>query len=166
MAIRNYDIGGMLARSGQSIGQQISQGVDRFGQGIGGLMTGVGKGIEERGARIEKEKTAQEVQRLLQQNANNPAQLNALGQKYASEGNNDMAKLFFDAAKTATGKIDAGKAQGLQEGLSVITRAAERGIPLEQLQTASSFVIRAGGTQAQVLEAYEAGKNFGKKMTP
>jgi len=74
--------------------------------------------------------------------------------------------LFFDAAKAATGRIDAGKAQGLQEGLSAITRAAQRGIPLEQLKTASSFVIRAGGTQAQVLEAYEAGKNFGKKDDP
>ena len=56
MAIRNYDIGGMLARSGQSVGQRISQGVENFGEGIGGLMTGVGTGIEERGARIEKRK--------------------------------------------------------------------------------------------------------------
>ena len=158
MAIRNYDIGGMLARSGQSIGQQISQGVDRFGEGIGGLITGVGTGVAENIDRRAKEKTAQEVQQLLQQYANNPAQLNSLGQKYASEGNNDMAKLFFDAAKAATGKIDAGKAQGLQEGLSVITRAAERGIPLEQLKTASDFVIRAGGTNAQIREAYETGK--------
>jgi len=163
MTIRNYDIGGMLARSGQSIGQRISQGVENFGEGIGGLITGVGTGVVENIDRRAKEKTAQEVQQLLQQNANNPAQLNALGQKYASEGNNDMAKLFFDAAQTAIEKIDAGKAQGLQEGLSVITRAAQRGVPYEQLKTASSFVIRAGGTQAQVLEAYEAGKNFGKK---
>jgi len=109
--MRNYDIGGMLARSGESIGQQISQGVDRFGQGIGGLMTGVGKGIEARGARIKKEETAQEVQQLLQQNANNPAQLNSLGQKYASEGKNEMAKLFFDAAKAATGKVE-GRGKG------------------------------------------------------
>jgi hypothetical protein len=51
--------------------------------------------------RKEKEATAQEVQQLLQQYANNPAQLNAMGQKYATEGNSDMAKLFFDAAKQA-----------------------------------------------------------------
>lgn len=158
MAIRNYDIGGMLARSGQSIGQQISQGVEGFGKGLGGMLSGVGKGIEARGARIEKEKTAQEVQQLLQQHANNSAQLNAIGQRYASKGNNDIAKLFFDAAKAATDKIGAGKKQGLQEGLIAITRAAQRGIPLEQLQTASSFVIRAGGTQAQIMEAYNAGK--------
>lgn len=109
--MRNYDIGGMLARSGQSIGQRISQGVENFGEGIGGLMTGVGTGIEERGARIKKEKTAEEVQKLLQQNANNPAQLNSLGQKYAAAGSNDIAKLFFDAAKTAIGK-KAGRGKG------------------------------------------------------
>ncbi len=152
-------IASMLAQSGANIGQQIGAPVASFGQGLGGMLTA-------RKEKQEQQAIAQEVQSMLKKHANNPAQLNALGQKYASEGNNDMAKLFFDAAKTATGKIDAGKAQGLQEGLSVITRAAERGIPLEQLQTASSFVIRAGGTQAQVLEAYEAGKNFGKKDDP
>ncbi len=152
-------IASMLAQSGANIGQQIGAPVASFGQGLGGMLTA-------RKEKQEQQAIAQEVQSMLKKHANNPAQLNALGQKYASEGNNEMAKLFFDAAKTATGKIDAGKAQGLQEGLSVITRAAERGIPLEQLQTASSFVIRAGGTQAQVLEAYEAGKNFGKKDDP
>lgn len=157
MAIRGYDIGGMLARSGQAQGQQIASGFQQFGQGLGGLFSGVAKGMEGRRVRKEKEATAQEVQQMLQQYANNPAQLNAMGQKYASEGNNDMAKLFFDAAKMATAKIDTGKAQGLQEGLGVITRAAERGIPLEQLKTASDFVIRAGGTNAQIMEAYKAG---------
>ena len=111
MTIRNYDIGGMLARSGQSIGQRISQGVENFGEGIGGLITGVGTGVVENIDRRAKEKTAQEVQQLLQQNAKNPAQLNSLGQKYASEGKNDMAKLFFDAAKTATGKVE-GRGKG------------------------------------------------------
>jgi len=101
MAIRNYDIGGMLARSGQAQGQQIASGFQQMGQGLGGMLSAVNKGLEARGARIEKEKTAEEVQKLLQQNANNPAQLNALGQKYASEGNNEMAQLFFDAAKAA-----------------------------------------------------------------
>ena len=60
---------------------------------------------------LKKEKTAEEVQKLLQQNANNPAQLNSLGQKYAAAGSNDIAKLFFDAAKTAIGK-KAGRGKG------------------------------------------------------
>jgi hypothetical protein len=158
MAIRNYDIGGMLAKSGQSIGQQISQGVDRFGEGLGGMLSGVGKGIEARGARIEKEKTAQEVQQLLQQNANNPAQLNAIGQRYASKGNNDMAKLFFDAAKAATAKEATGQQRGVQGGLMAITQAASRDVPLADLREGVNSVLMQGGTQAQIMEAYNAGK--------
>ena len=162
MAIRNYDIGGMLARSGQSIGQQISQGVDRFGEGIGGLITGVGTGVAENIDRRAKEKTAQEVQQLLQQNANNPAQLNSLGQKYAAEGNNDTAKLFFDAAKTATAKEAAGQQRGVQGGLMAITQGAARGVPLADLREGVNSVLAQGGTQAQIMEAYEAGSG-GKK---
>ena len=86
MAIRNYDIGGMLAKSGQSIGQQISQGVDRFGEGLGGMLSGVGKGIEARG-------------------------------------------------------------------------------PLADLQDAARSVLAQGGTQAQIMEAYEAGSGGERKTT-
>lgn len=111
MAIRGYDIGGMLARAGESQGQQIASGFQQFGQGLGGLFSGVTRGLQKRQERKEREETAQEVQQLLQQYANNPAQLNAMGQKYASEGNNEMAKLFFDAAKSATSQEEekAGK---------------------------------------------------------
>ena len=101
MAIRGYDIGGMLARSGQAQGQQIASGFQQMGQGLGGLFSGVTKGLQKRQERKDREAAAQEVQQMLQQYANNPAQLNALGQKYASEGDSDMAKLFFDAAKAA-----------------------------------------------------------------
>lgn len=101
MAIRGYDIGGMLARSGQAQGQQIASGFQQLGQGIGGMFSGITKGLQAQQARRDKQKTSREVQQLLQQYANNPAQLNAMGQKYATEGNNDMAKLFFDAAKQA-----------------------------------------------------------------
>lgn len=165
MAIRNYDIGGMLARSGQSIGQQISQGVDKFGEGIGGLITGVGTGVAENIDRRAKEKTAEEVQKLLQQNANNPAQLNALGQKYASKGNNDIAKLFFDAAKAATAQETAGQQRGVQGGLMAITQAASRGVPLADLQAGVRSVLAQGGTQAQIMEAYKAGSGGDRKTT-
>lgn len=99
-----------------------------------------------------------EIQRLLQENRNNPTKLQQLAQQYRAQGNEDAAAAFTSAATQATNTISAGKAQGLQEGLSVITRAAERDIPLEQLKAASDFVIRAGGTNAQIREAYEAGK--------
>tara|TARA_R110001599_G_scaffold23262_2_gene85609 strand:+ start:625 stop:2064 length:1440 start_codon:yes stop_codon:yes gene_type:complete len=157
MAIRNYDIGGMLARSGQSIGQQISQGVDRFGQGIGGLMTGVGTGIEERGARIAKEKTAEEVQQLLQQNANNPAQLNSLGQKYASEGNTDMAQLFYDAATKSVSSVRQGV-------LGAAYQAGLEGKPIDMLQgELSTFTSsNVGGQASSFIEMYEKGASTAK----
>lgn len=97
-------IASMLAQTGANIGQQIGAPVAGLGQGLGGMLQG-------RAERQRQQETAEEVQRLIQQNANNPAQLNALGQKYASEGSNDMAKLFFDAAKTATGKV-TGRGKG------------------------------------------------------
>ena len=88
-------IASMLAQSGQTIGQQIGSPVREFGTGIGGMLT----------ARKEKQReqeAAKESQKLLQQYANNPAQLNALGQKYATEGNDALSKVFFEAAKQAT----------------------------------------------------------------
>jgi len=87
-------IASMLAQSGANIGQQIGAPISAFGQGLGGMLT----------ARKEKQReeaAAQEAQALLQQYANNPAQLNALGQKYATEGNDALSKLFLDAAQKA-----------------------------------------------------------------
>lgn len=97
-------IASMLAQSGANIGQQIGAPVASFGQGLGGMLTA-------RKEKQEQQAVAQEVQQLLQQNANKPAQLNSLGQKYASEGKNEMAKLFYDAAKAATGKVE-GRGKG------------------------------------------------------
>jgi len=126
--------------------QQLSQ----VGQSVG-QMPAVMRMQQQRKA------SQAEIQRLLQENRNNPAKLQQLAQQYRAQGNEDAAAAFTSAATQATNTISAGKAQGLQEGLSVITRAAERGIPLEQLKTASDFVIRAGGTNAQIREAYNAG---------
>jgi hypothetical protein len=100
-------IASMLAQSGQTIGQQIGSPVREFGTGIGGMLT----------ARKEKQReqeTAKEAQRLLQQYANDYAQLNAIGQKYATEDNDALAKVFFDAAKQAT-TAQAEKKTALQE---------------------------------------------------
>jgi len=157
MAIGGYDIGGMLARAGQAQGQQIASGFQQFGQGLGGLFSGVTRGLQKRQERKEREETAQEVQQLLQQYANNPAQLNAMGQKYASEGNNEMAALFFDAAKSAVQKETAGQQRGIQGGLMAITQAASRGTPLEDLQEAQRSVISLGGTAEDIRSAYQSG---------
>jgi len=55
MAIRNYDIGGMLARSGAVQGQQMGQAFSQFGRGIEGMLSGVGVGLEARRKRQEEE---------------------------------------------------------------------------------------------------------------
>ena len=144
-------IASMLAQTGANVGQRIGAPVAGLGQGLGGMLQG-------RAERQRQQETAQEVQRLLQQNANNPAQLNSLGQKYASEGNDEMAKLFFNAAKTATAKETAGQQRGVQGGLMAITQAASRGVPLADLREGVNSVLMQGGTQAQIMEAYNAGK--------
>ena len=87
-------VASMLAQSGANVGSQIGSPIASFGQGLGGMLT----------ARKEKQReqaAAQEAQALLQKYANNPAQLNALGQKYATEGNDALSKVFLDAAKSA-----------------------------------------------------------------
>lgn len=132
MAIRGYDIGGMLARSGQAQGQQIASGFQQFGQGLGGLFSGVTRGLQKRQERKDQEAAAQEAQALLQQYANNPAQLNALGQKYATEGNDALSKLFLDAAKMATQKQVA----GLEQAGAEATRRAEGAREEQQLREA------------------------------
>lgn len=149
-------IASMMAQSGANLGQQIGAPLKAFGQGIGGMLT----------ARQETQKqqaVAQEAQNMLQKYANNPAQLNAMGQKYATEGNDPLAKLFFDAAKAATAKETAGQQRGVQGGLMAITQAASRGVPLADLQEAQRSVIALGGTQAQIMEAYKAGSGGRKE---
>ncbi len=118
-------IASMLAQSGANIGQQIGAPISAFGQGLGGMLT----------ARKEKQReeaAAQEAQALLQKYANNPAQLNAIGQKYATEGNDALSKLFLDAAKMATQKQVA----GLEEAGAEATRRAEGAREEQQLREA------------------------------
>jgi len=152
-------IASMLAQSGQTIGQQIGSPVREFGTGIGGMLT----------ARKEKQReqeAAKEAQRLLQQYANDSAQLNAIGQKYATENNDALSKVFFEAAKQATAKETAGQQRGIQGGLTAITQAAARGVPLEQLQEGMRSVITQGGTQADIMSAYKAGVDMRKGEEP
>lgn len=139
-----YDIGGMLARSGESQGQQIASGFGKFGEGLGGLLTGVGTGLASRRERKDKEATAQEAQALLQKYANNPAQLNALGQKYATEGNDALSKVFLDAAKATTQRQVA----GLEEAGAEATRRAEGAREQQQLREAINAARQRGDTNA------------------
>lgn len=151
--------GRVLASAGINIGQQIGRATEQFGQNVGGMLTDVGRGFSER-------RSAREAQQLLQQYANDPAQLNALGQKYATEGNDALSKVFFNAAKQATTKETAGQQRGVQGGLTAITQGAMRGVPLTSdkvpdLRSAVQSVIQLGGTQPQIIAAYKAGLRGG-----
>jgi len=113
-----YNVGGMLAQAGQTIGQQIGAPIREIGTGIGGMLAG-------RQQKQREQEAAKESQRLLQQYANDPAQLNALGQKYATEGNDALSKVFFEAAKQATAKRTA-QVGALEQGASDIQKEAQR----------------------------------------
>jgi len=94
MAIRNYDIGGMLARSGQAQGQQMAQGVSAFGQGLGNMLT---SGVEA----FRKSRDATELQQLLKANQADPAALEQLAQSYDAKGETEAAATVRRAATFA-----------------------------------------------------------------
>lgn len=106
-----------------------------------------------------------EVQKLLQQYANNPEQLRAMSQKYAAGGQPEVAKLFEDAATRAITKESTNSQRGVQGGLMAITQGAARGVPLADMQAGINSVLAQGGTQEQIMEAYTAGTNKKEPVT-
>jgi hypothetical protein len=114
------NVAGMLAQSGQNIGQSIGAPIQKFGEGLGSML----------GARQQKQREQEEqneVKQLLQKYANNPEQLNALGTNAAAEGNDQLSKVFFKAAEGATAKV-AGEALVARKQ-AVATRAEALGLP-------------------------------------
>ena len=103
------------------------------------------------------ERSQAEIQELLQQHANNPAKLQQLANEYRAKGNTDAAQAFTTAATQATAKETAGQQRGAQGGLMAITQAAARGVPLADLQEGVRSVLAQGGTQPDIMKAYEAG---------
>ena len=108
----------MFAQAGQNIGQSIGGGISSLGKGVGGLL----QGRADRKAEAEQAET---VQKELKQYANDPAQLNSLGQKYQSQGKDKMAKMFFEAAKQATAK-KATQVTSLENAGQDIQKEAQR----------------------------------------
>ena len=109
-------------------------------------------------ARQQKEQRQAEIPELLKQHANNPAKLQQLANQYRAQGNEDAATAFTNAATQATAKATAGQQRGAQGGLMAITQAAARGVPLENLQEGVRSVLAQGGTQADIMQAYKAGR--------
>jgi hypothetical protein len=128
-----------------------------YSQGLFEAAKGVGATPGIMMAEKSRVKSQAEVQQLLQQYANDPAQLTAMSQKYAAGGQPEVAKVFLEAANRATAKEDTNRQRGAQGGLMAITQGAARGVPLEDMREGINSVLAQGGTQAQIMEAYEAG---------
>lgn len=97
-------VAGLMAQTGGNIGQSIGGALSSFGKGLGGMLT-------ERGQRKQREEDAKEALKFIEENSSNPAKLNAMSQKYMTEGNTELAKVFQRAAQAATKKI-AGRGKG------------------------------------------------------
>jgi hypothetical protein len=108
----------LFTSAGSNIGANIGGGLSKLGTGIGGM-------LQSRADAKNKEAMQAEVQKELQQYANDPAQLNAMGQKYQSMGKPDVAKAFYEAAKQATTKRTA-QVSALETGGQDIQKEAQR----------------------------------------
>lgn len=105
-------IASMLAQSGSNIGRQIGAPVQAFGQGVGQQLGGM---LTER----RQEEEAKKVEKVLQENANNPAALEQMAQGYEVRGEDVLAETFRRAAQAAKGRSAqetlAGAITGMQE---------------------------------------------------
>jgi hypothetical protein len=114
----NATIAGMLADSGASIGSTIGGGIAGLGKAAGGM-------LQSRADAKNKAEQQSAIEKELQQYANDPAQLNAMGQKYQSQGRTDVANAFYAAAKQATAKRTA-QVSALDTGGQDIQKEAQR----------------------------------------
>jgi hypothetical protein len=159
-----------LPQAGLSAGQMIGSAFGQLGGSIGGMLTRGGEAIREG---REDESAQQQFQQILAANQNNPSAMRAQGQQMMVNRDPNMqrlGKMLVDEANRIEGvqkaKAEKGTAQGIQGGLSAITQAAARGTPLEQLQEAVGSVVNLGGTQAQIMSAYQAGVDIAKARKP
>jgi hypothetical protein len=158
-----YDIGGMLARSGATTGQLMGGGIANVGAGIGGLLT-------RRREKQSEQNAQQQFQQILGATSNRPSEMLREAQLMMASGDPNLqrvGKMLMDEATRLAGvqtaKTEKGTAQGIQGGLSAITQAAARSIPLADLQEGVRSVINLGGTQAQIMSAYQAGVDMAEE---
>ena len=106
MAIGNYDIGGMLARSGQVQGQQMGQAYSQLGRGIEGMLGGIAGGIAAREERKNAESAQQQFDQILGAYQNNPDALRTSGQQMMTNRDPNMqrlGKMLVDEANRVEG---------------------------------------------------------------
>jgi hypothetical protein len=142
----NATIANMLAQSGANIGQAIGSPVAQIGRDIGGMLTA-------RSERKAQDAQDQQVQKELQEYASDPAQLNAMGQKYQSMGKPDVAKAFYEAAKRAT---------ATQTGnvMSTAIGAKDPAVLIEQAQA----MAKIPGMQEQALQLLTMANEMKQKL--
>lgn len=155
---RQSRIADILMMGSQQQAQSMSQGYGKLSEGLSGLFSGVASGIDKR---KEAQVNAEQAE-ILKQYAQNPEKLIAEAQKMAAMGKPEMAKVFFEAAKRAEAKEAQNQTRGVQGGLTAITQAASRGTPLADLQEAKSSVLAQGGTNDQIIKAYQDGLDMAK----
>lgn len=152
-------IGGLLAQTGANIGSQVGSAYGQLGTDIQGMLSGVG-------AKRRQKKQTQEVQELLAKYQNNPAQLNAVSAKYASEGNDALAQVFAEAAQRAVDAQAKKTQQAGQAGLVGLGQVLQGAAPQERqaiLRDASGSLTAQGITAEQIMStaatAQEEAKN-------
>jgi hypothetical protein len=165
-----YNTGGMLATTGLNVGQLIGGGFADLGAGIG---TGVGGMMTRRRERQGAQNAQQQFQQIVGAYKDDPVGMMREAQKAKLDPDTNiqqMGDMLMEEAQRLTAsqktKEEKGTAQGIQGGLSAITQAAARGIPLADLQEGVRSVINLGGTQPQIMSAYEAGSKIAKGEKP
>jgi hypothetical protein len=91
-----------MAKFSQALLQGLLQ--PSFTQELGSAAKSLGATPGLMMAERQRGEQQQEVQQLLQQYANDPEQLTTIGQKYESQGNTNLASMFYDAAEKAKAK--------------------------------------------------------------
>lgn len=92
-------IGQILAMSGQNIGSQIGSGYAGLGRDVQGMLTGIGGNIRQK-------RNEREAMKMLEQFKDDPQGLAKMAQQYGIQGNTQLATVFQNAAKAATGRQD------------------------------------------------------------
>ena len=164
-----------MARFGQGFIQSItnpgySQGMFNLGATLGSAPAANAGFRAEEQKKQEQSKAMQIVNQALA--SNDPQQLLQAAKQMANIDPNLSMKLAQAAQQATAGQQkltqeqeQARAGRGVQGGLAAISQAAARGIPLEQLNEGIRSVIDQGGTQADIMEAYNKGKGQTDKPT-
>jgi len=135
------NIGGMLTSAGARQGQQL-------GGAFTGLTQNLMKPVDSMIARKKQEGAAKEVQDFLAANKDDPAALNAEAARYASMGNDAVARVFTEAAQAAVDRKS--KAAGVKAAQGSVAAMASN--DPKQLRAQAERLARIPGKEKEALE--------------